>query len=243
MKEKKGTSKLPDNFETDFEVRVSNPEIAGRLKIAAKEAGGADQLADKSGIARRTLGNYLSGRNEPKASGLVAISRASGFAVEWLATGEGEPQADQVNETGAEDGESDFALVPRYDVAASAGHGSLVQSEQVVDYLAFRRAWLAREGLQEGKLALIQARGDSMSPAVESGDLLLVDLREQTATDDGIYVLCIENHLVAKRLQRMLKGEIYIKSDNEAYETQIVSLDGLNSLNIVGRVVWVARRI
>ena len=37
-----------------------------RLKIAAARAGGIDELAKAAGIARRTFGNYLSGRNEPK---------------------------------------------------------------------------------------------------------------------------------------------------------------------------------
>jgi transcriptional regulator with XRE-family HTH domain len=61
-----------------------------RLKIAAERAGGPDILAKKAHIARRTLGNYLSGRNEPKASVLVSVSKAANVDLAWLLTGEGE---------------------------------------------------------------------------------------------------------------------------------------------------------
>ena len=56
-----------------------------RLKEAAKLVGGPDALARKTGIARRTLGNYMAGRNEPKISALLAISKAAGVSLEWLA--------------------------------------------------------------------------------------------------------------------------------------------------------------
>lgn len=63
--------------------------IADRLRIIAAECGGLDELASHSGVARRTLGNYLSGRNEPKLSFLSAISGQYGVSLDWLITGEG----------------------------------------------------------------------------------------------------------------------------------------------------------
>lgn len=63
--------------------------LTDRLNIAKTLIGGPDALSKKSGIPRRTLGNYLSGRNEPKVSQLADIAEASGLRIEWLATGAG----------------------------------------------------------------------------------------------------------------------------------------------------------
>lgn len=63
-------------------------EIAARLKQVAKRVGGPDNLAAQTGTARRTLGNYLSGRNEPKLSFLLAVAKLPGVSIDWLVTGE-----------------------------------------------------------------------------------------------------------------------------------------------------------
>lgn len=72
---------------------VSNSGLADRLKIAIASAGGLNAAARKAGIPTRSLSNYASGAREPKASVLVAISRASGKSIGWLATGEGPCEA------------------------------------------------------------------------------------------------------------------------------------------------------
>ncbi|MDD5271125.1 MAG: helix-turn-helix domain-containing protein, partial [Methylovulum sp.] len=55
-----------------------------------------------------------------------------------------------------------FALVPLYDVEASAGWGRLVDQELKISDMAFRTDWLAARGLKPSHCALIRARGDSM---------------------------------------------------------------------------------
>ena len=64
-----------------------NGGLVERLRQVAKKAGGLDALASETGIARRTLGNYLSGRNEPRMSFLAAISGRYGVSLDWLITG------------------------------------------------------------------------------------------------------------------------------------------------------------
>ncbi|MEP9351666.1 helix-turn-helix transcriptional regulator [Xanthobacter sp. KR7-225] len=60
------------------------PVVAERLRIAARRAGGIDALAELTGTPRRTLGNYLAGRNEPKLSFMVAVSGLTGLSIDWL---------------------------------------------------------------------------------------------------------------------------------------------------------------
>lgn len=72
----------------------SNAEgLADRIRKCAEIVGSGDELSRISGIPRRTLENYLTGR-EPQASRLAAIAKAAGVSLDWLVTGDeyGRPQ-------------------------------------------------------------------------------------------------------------------------------------------------------
>ncbi|MCE8022161.1 helix-turn-helix transcriptional regulator [Halomonas sp. MCCC 1A11036] len=64
--------------------------LSDRLRACARIAGSGNALADKSGVARRTLENYFSGRSEPKGAALASIAKAVGVSGHWLLTGEGQ---------------------------------------------------------------------------------------------------------------------------------------------------------
>ena len=116
-----------------------------------------------------------------------------------------------------------------------------VQSEQIVDHLAFKTEWLKMVmGLVPNKLALITARGDSMEPAIGDGDLMLLDMRELRTLDPSIYVVRMDQSLVAKRLQRLTDGRIRINSDNPLYGSETVRHE---EIQILGRVVWIGRKV
>lgn len=62
-----------------------------RIRECARMVGSGDELARRSGVPRRTLETYLSGRSEPKATGLALIADAAGVSLDWLLLGRGEP--------------------------------------------------------------------------------------------------------------------------------------------------------
>ncbi|HYG91170.1 MAG TPA: helix-turn-helix transcriptional regulator [Azospirillum sp.] len=82
---------------------------------AAKLAGNATRLAEKSGISRRAIGEYLAGKAEPSRPRLVAIAAAAGVRVEWLATGEGPMRVD--DKSGPDDGVSSTNTTAQLDEA------------------------------------------------------------------------------------------------------------------------------
>jgi phage repressor protein C with HTH and peptisase S24 domain len=94
--------------------------------------------------------------------------------------------------------------------------------------------------MDPGSLALVEAIGDSMSPTVDDGDVVMVDLMESRFKDDGIYVLRAGNDLSIKRIQRQPDGSLTIRSDNAAYERLTVSPD---MIALFGRVIWVGGRL
>ncbi len=225
------------NTETRFGVSDQNSEIdnlAARIRKCAELVGSGDALSQETAIPRRTLETYLSGNAEPKAQRLALIAKAAHVSVDWLVTGEDITTSES----------DDFALIPRYDVEVSAGHGAQVDVESEVGRFAFRKDWLRQEGLNVKDLALVTVRGDSMEPTIREGSMVLVDTSECQVSDDAIYVLRVDDtHLVAKRLQMDFDGGVYIRSDNLAYETQHLNAGRVERLTIVGRVVWSGGKI
>lgn len=65
--------------------------MSRRIRECARIVGSGDELARRSGVPRRTLETYLSGRSEPKATGLALIAEAAGVSLDWLLLGRGEP--------------------------------------------------------------------------------------------------------------------------------------------------------
>lgn len=195
----------------------------------------------------------------------IAIARAAGVRLEWLATGEGpmHPAVAGVLEAGGELAGDDtdqpgvqqqlvtmgrpgvappgYVLLPRVEARASAGHGTGLSSDKVVDFLAFSEDWV-RNTLHRrpANLALLEATGDSMDPTIRDGDILLVDTSVQDIQSSRVYVLQVNGALLVKRIQVRLDGSLVVKSDNPSYEPEVVRPDERSPLRILGQVVWQA---
>jgi peptidase S24-like protein len=140
--------------------------------------------------------------------------------------------------------EGGLVSVPRLDVGASAGPGSLDAEERRLGRIAFDRQWLRRLGVGDrDALSVIRVQGDSMSPTLSDGDEILVDRADAAERlRDGIYVLRIDETLVVKRLALSPAGRrVSVRSDNEAYPSW-PDCDPA-TIELVGRVVWVGRRL
>ncbi len=133
---------------------------------------------------------------------------------------------------------SEFVSVPRYGVSVSAGGGSLVGSEEVLDYMRFRRDWLVTgKGLNPANLLMVNVVGDSMEPTLSEGDMVLVDTVHAPFKSDGVYIVQEGDRLWVKRVQYCFGGELTIKSDNKKYDPWVFREDELNGVRIIGRVV------
>lgn len=236
---------------------LSFPE---RMKIIVDYVGSAEKLAKLSHMSARVIGKYVSGTSDPSRQRLVDLAIASGVNTKWLAEGlgpikrgaieffEGQMSSYSLSDghkmagvTG-EPGEG-FVHVPRYKVAASAGGGALIHSEQIVDHLAFRADWVKMAlGVPVSSLALINVTGDSMEPTLSNGDLILIDTTIDSVDDSGVYVLQFDGKLKVKRLHSKADS-VDILSDNPRYPTETLRGDLLQGLNVVGRVVWCGRRM
>ncbi|MEO5334420.1 MAG: hypothetical protein H7839_20585 [Magnetococcus sp. YQC-5] len=137
---------------------------------------------------------------------------------------------------------SDFTLVPRFRAEASMGVGAECHSDdEIIGHLAFKNVWLQKKRLNPRFLALVDAVGDSMSPTICDGDVLLVDLRQKEPMDNRIFVIRMNQQLYAKRLQYQPGHRLVVHSDNPSapeFDLDSAEYDGLD---IIGRVVWAGK--
>lgn len=192
------------------------------------------------GLGKNSWQRYENGKNVP-GSQVIATLVGRGFNANWILTGKGDLKIGQSEQAEAYD---DFFYVPKMvPVVVSTGHGSA--EDVVIDqqYHAFRKDWLASKGLTPRSLAIVEGRGDSMEPTIANGSTLLVDTSIITFNQEGIYVVRLDGHLYAKRLQRGQAGAILVISDNPFYKEIEIDPSNCEDFQIKGKVVWLGRDI
>jgi hypothetical protein len=133
-------------------------------------------------------------------------------------------------------------LVPKLAIGASAGAGALTDLEALAGKVGFDEKWLRQLGLDPARLSLIRVEGDSMQPTLNDGDDIMVDTAAaDRAPKKGIHVLRIDGTLMVKRLLPGKGGKLSILSDNPAYAP--IEVTGAGEVTVIGRVVWVGRKL
>nr|WP_281254637.1 helix-turn-helix transcriptional regulator [Pseudomonas segetis] len=188
---------------------------------------GARGFARASGLSEGAIRSYLSGETFPTLDRLAQIAQANNVDPMWLAFGVTSIIEDDI-----------YAYVPLYDARCSAGDGAWNDRCKVLVQLGFTRYSLRKKGLSPSDLACLRVDGDSMTGLLEDGDTVMIDQSRNTLEGEGVYVVLLDDHLYAKRLQRQFDGSVLIISHNKEYQPMTVPKDRLAELQIVGRVVW-----
>lgn|GEM_PF-1873179 len=230
------------------------------IRTVAEVERRADTIARRNGdsVKKDTVRHLLSGRTQnPRSNKLRYIAEALEMSLPALvgAVEADEPAADEGGraDSGRDGGfrdrakqapaapdvsGDDYVLVPRYNVRMAAGAGAFPTEEAVADYLPFPRDWLSRQlaGQPANHLAVVQAMGESMEPAIRSGDDVLLNMSETAVADGGIYALIVNDTLVIKRCFMGPDG-IQIRSDNPTSPSWTVNRADMADLRVVGRAV------
>ncbi len=255
-----------------FNDAINRKSVGARLRSARENSHlSRDQVVAKreAGVSRTTLQQWETGVTEPSMeaiSRLAAIYKAnareiifgkddenkeeqdSGSMILQEPTGNYDVTTDTASrgQLVARETDKEYAMVPLYDVRAAAGHGTIVEREELTGTVTFKRQWIRQElRANPSDLCLIHVDGESMVPTLQHGDMILLDRRQaQVVPRDGIYVLRMEESLLVKRLQRLPDHKVNATSDNPAYGSFSLSLDVQNEdFTIIGRVVWMSRCI
>lgn len=212
-------------------------QIIGRLRQIFGVSNNAE-LAAALNTRKSTISSWRT-RGVPD-SVCADVAAQKQVSLDWLRNGsEGNGRA-----PGLAVQMEEYVGLPVYDLRAAAGHGKLVEREEIIDVLKFKRSWIELElHANPTDLALLHVDGDSMEPVLHPGDTILIDRRDTGPNRDAIYVMRIDDALLVKRLQRLPGGQLRVMSDNARYEPFLLKMEQLESVVIVGRVVWAGRRM
>jgi len=222
--------------------------FTARLHLILQHWPSADRLARAMSVSPSAFRKWLRGEAEPSRERLVALADAAKVGIAWLAKGEGAPPTFAKPEHGggrARPAEAEridpgrFIVLPKQPEGVAAGAGAPPPPRPDAEYIAFRHDWVrAMFGIEPAELILETAVGESMQPTIQDGDLLLVDTTDRSISSFGVYVLEIGGERLVKRVQRKLDGSLVLISDNDTYQPDQVSGDMLDSVTVIGRVVW-----
>ncbi len=186
-------------------------------------------VAKRAQISTSAFSKLLQGA-EPGLFKAARIAKATGVNLEWLATGDGSPNAARAG----------YVEVPILDVRLAAGTASLSDAAQQIGTMPFDLGLLRSLGrsTHEG-LVVLTAEGDSMEPLIADGARVLADTAD-TRLREGIFAFRIGDELRVKRLRRRGSDAVDVLSENPRYAPETLEGDLLDQFAILGRVLWAA---
>ena len=218
--------------------------VSARLKQIDKNA---FEAARDGGLERNFVNDILNDKKlSVRGANLEKLARGLNTTPGELLSGDFR-DGDSVGPVRSEDqpAESgDMVSIPEYDVRLSAGGGSLVEQEKIIDYWQFSRRYLESElRVSPSNLGVVTVDGDSMYPTLWSGDRVMVDLTETNPAKPGVYAIFDSDATVVKRIERVPASdpaEVVLISDNKSHNQYRVPAE---LVTVIGRVVWFARRL
>ena len=207
-------------------LKMSQAELARRVKISqptinALIHGDSSSSKHLHRIAAelQTSAAYLAGETDDDAPTTIAPS-----ALEALAE------------------KLDLAIVPELEIGYSMGSGAIFDQYEHKGVVPFQRAWL--RSMMRGALAdlfVARGEGDSMQPTILDGDIVLIDTAQRDVRQqDRIWALSYGDLGLIKRVRRLPTGAYQLISDNDTVRPIECSDE---EMHVVGRVIWIGRRI
>jgi plasmid maintenance system antidote protein VapI len=211
-----------------------------RIKAILRRYGlNAKSLAESLGMDRaQAIYDIINGktRNITEKMADKIISVFSEINKSWLLSGEGEMLQGTVQafEVKSEE-KTSVRRIPVYDMAATAGFNNIYMDgrESVLDYLT-----IPNLPPVDGA---IYARGDSMSPLIESGDIIIfkkVELNPGNILWGNIYIVSYvidgDDYTVLKYVRQSGKaGHIRLESFNPRYDPQEIPASCVTAMALV----------
>lgn len=210
--------------------------IGERLKEERERIGlSQTALAQIGGVGKTTQIKYEKGASSPDSSYLSAVSD-EGVDIFYVLKGQrsGTTTAQSLGVALNEPLE-DLSPVKMYDIEAAAGAGRSFEGEPIKTTLYFSSAELAEQGLDPAQVVGIKVRGDSMDGTLADGDWVLVDRSNRDPKQEGVFLLLVSGERRIKRVQRLAGGALYLISDNEHYQPEMIKPQDMHDVEILGR--------
>lgn len=223
-------------------------EAQGNRLRQAREAAGYGTAADFARdmrIKAVTYRAYEKGQNS-YAKLVHQFAGRLRVSAKWLMQG-GEKRQEGQEEEPRDDKDKaakdmGLALIPQLEIGYSMGGGSVFSDYRQTGAIPFDREWL--RAIMRGSfkdLFVARGDGDSMTPTLLDGDIVLIDTsQKRIEQQDRIWALSYGDLGMIKRVRRLPSGVYRIMSDNP----NVPPIDAVDDeMHVVGRVIYVGRRM
>lgn len=207
---------------------VSRPAVSGWIdeNVQTLEQGHAEKAAKFLGVNHRWLNGLDSSMLENKEANELPISYRPVMA--WDAPEDLDPNT--------------YVIIPHVNVKFSAGDGAIVDFEPKNSRQGTAQTWqwVQKKQVKPKHLIEVDIDGDSMEPNIKDGSKVILDTSINSIDQiqpNKVYAIRYGCDLKIKRLSRRFDGALIIDSDNPAYEREIVELNQLEHISIIGKYV------
>lgn len=193
------------------------------------------QLADAIGISQQAVSRIEDGQTR-RPRNLDEMAGVLGVTTSYLY---GESHDTDTNNS--ED--DDVVAVPLYEFRAGMGGGGIIIDERPNGSFPLSAEYVRNQRLQSAKLIGFELEGDSMAPTLMSGDQAMANTLDKNPARGGIFAIFDSDTLVVKRIEKIPSSDpvqLRLISDNPHHSSYDVLAD---DTNIIGRVIWFARRL
>lgn len=172
--------------------------IGDRIR-EARENKELDQasLAEKAGVVTRTLQRWEKGAQVPDAVALMKLAKATNVQPTWLLTGEGEmysppsrpenvyPLANSLRRN------MNVVNLPLISAVPAGKVATMFHPDHVDDYVTV-------DDVKDPQAFALRVKGNSMSPRIEDGDVVVVSPKEEARNGDICVVRVNEEDTLKK---------------------------------------------
>ncbi|MEM6833960.1 MAG: S24 family peptidase [Pseudomonadota bacterium] len=199
--------------------------------------------SNAAGTSEGALRNFMSGKSDSlRTDTLYKLAKAENItAADLLAGYKNETPHLHTPVQNLPDQLVEISYLPVVAGLGFGGDGTDFEKTQEVAYItADVVADLRRDPKQ---LLALEVRGQSMSPVLESGDRVIVDMSDKNVGNEGIFTAFDGEAVVTKWVERVPNSDpakLRFKSYNDMSTDYNMLAE---QCNIIGRVVWYARKL
>lgn len=184
-------------------------------------------VANKSGISKGRVSRWMSGENIPYGESLSKLAEVLGVSTDRL-LGKVDPIEKFIKADTMDDINLPFNLETTVPILGTVAAGVPISAqEDVIGEIPVRD--------KQGDFFALKIKGDSMSPRIMDGDIVLVD--PQGNVEDGNVVIARINDEATCKVLKHSHGNVMLVPFNPIFEPIVLPYDGGDQFEILGKVV------
>lgn len=221
----------------------SNQDVKDRIRVRMAEKNlKQTNVADAIGASKGTISKWLAGKNVPKNDYLIRLARLLHTTPEWIISGTGPIDVDDVSSDSISTGDKDY-LVSKLGLQHDIDYDDDLLIEMNggdIDYeaKAFNEEIDSQvEGLMlAGMTGIINYtnNSDAMMPVLYSDAECSVNTDVKEVRDGKIYLYRHGLTVNARYLHKRHDGGYLVRCANKSYSDEIISADQLHDFEVIG---------